>query len=81
MSTDGDRVVVLVRDGCHLCDDAVVTIAAVCRERGVSWRSVDVDAEPALKARYTDHVPVTFVDGVQHALWFVDAAKLTAALA
>ena len=35
MTLPDDRVVVLVRQGCHLCDDAVVTIADVCAERGV----------------------------------------------
>lgn len=75
------RVVVLVRQGCHLCGDALTIIETVCRGARASWQAVDVDAEPALRERYTDHVPVTFVDGVQHALWFVDAARLTDALA
>lgn len=74
------RVVLLVREGCHLCDDALATVRAVCAETGASWQVVDVDAEPQLRAEYTDHVPVTFVDGVRHALWFVDAERLRAAL-
>jgi len=78
--TPDARVVVLVRQGCHLCDDALQVVEAVCRERTVSWRAVDVDLDPELRARYTDHVPVTFVDGVQHALWFVAAGLLSAAL-
>ncbi|MFT3876783.1 MAG: glutaredoxin family protein [Propioniciclava sp.] len=75
------RVVVLVRQGCHLCDDALTIIEPVCRDAHASWQTVDVDSDPDLRARYTDHVPVTFVDGVQHALWFVDAERLAAALA
>lgn len=75
------RVVVLVRQGCHLCDDALDIIETVCRGAHASWQAVDVDTDPALRERYTDHVPVTFVDGVQHALWFVDATRLSAALA
>lgn len=74
------RVVVLVRQGCHLCDDALIIIEQVCRGARASWQSVDVDTDPALRERYTDHVPVTFVDGVQHALWFVDARRLSDAL-
>lgn len=81
MTTDSARVVVLVRQGCHLCDDALTVVERVCRERDVSWRAVDVDGDDDLRARYTDHVPVTFVDGRQHALWFVDADALGAALA
>lgn len=80
--THGDaRVVVLVRQGCHLCDDALTVVETVCRDLTVVWRAVDVDGDAELRARFTDHVPVTFVDGRQHALWFVDAAQLRAALA
>ncbi len=75
------RVVVLVRQGCHLCDDAIAIIETVCRERDVPWQAVDVDDDPVLRARYTDHVPVTFIDGRQHSLWFVDAERFAAALA
>lgn len=74
------RVVVVTRQGCHLCDEAIVAIDTVCREKDVSWQAVDVDTDPELRVAYTDHVPVTFVDGVQHALWFVDAGRLAAAL-
>lgn len=81
MTPDAARVVVLVRDGCHLCDEALETVAAVCAESGASWRTVNVDSDPALRAQHTDHVPVTFVDGKQLSLWFVDAGALRAALA
>jgi glutaredoxin len=74
------RVVLLVREGCHLCADAVETVRSVCGELGVPWRIVDVDSDPGLRAEYTDHVPVTFVDGVRHAIWFLDAEALRAAL-
>ena len=78
---DQARVVVLVRNGCHLCEQAVAIVDAVCARTGDTWAEVDVDSDPALRAEYTDHVPVTFVDGVRHALWQVDAAALAAALA
>lgn len=74
------RVVLLVREGCHLCDDALATVRTVCDEFGASWQVVDVDTDPDLRAEYTDHVPVTFVDGVRHAIWFVNAEALRAAL-
>lgn len=74
------RVVLLVREGCHLCADALATVRAVCESTGTSWRAVDVDSDPQLRAEYTDHVPVTFVDGVRHSFWFVDPNALRAAL-
>ncbi len=82
MSVDSTaRVVVLSRAGCHLCDDAERLVEAVCRDLGVSWRTVDVDDDPDLRLRFTDHVPVTFVDGRQIAQWFLDPDALRAALA
>lgn len=80
MTLPDDRVVVLVRQGCHLCDDAEAIIADVCAARSIAWSRVDVDTDSELLARYTDHVPVTFVDGEQHALWFVDPDRLVSAL-
>ena len=78
---DRARVVVAVRDGCHLCTEAVAIVSAVCAATGDSWVAVDVDSDPDLRSEYTDHVPVTFVDGVRHALWQVDADALAKTLA
>ena len=75
------RVVILVRDGCHLCEAATQVVDAVTRETGDTWTTVDVDADPALAERWTDEVPVTFVDGRQHDFWRVEPQRLRAALA
>ncbi len=75
------RVRLLSRPGCHLCDDARAVIAAVCAETGESYDEVDITPDADLTARYGDQVPVTFVDGVQHDFWHVDADRLRAALA
>lgn len=32
------------------------------------------------RARWSDHVPVVLLDGVQHSIWFVDEAALATAL-
>jgi glutaredoxin len=75
-----ERVVVLTRQGCHLCDDAIAQVAAVCAETGVGYAVLDVDSDPELQRRYTDQVPVTFVDGAQHDFWRVDPARLKSVL-
>ena len=75
------RILVLTRPGCHLCEVAVGTVAAVCAETGDDWTERDITADPELIRRYTDQVPVTFVDGQQHDFWRVDEARLRAALA
>lgn len=47
----------------------------------MSARVVDVDDDAMLRSRYTDHVPVVFVDGQLHGYWFVDPEALRSALA
>ena len=74
------RVLVLVRQGCHLCDQALEVVSAVCAETGDSYTTQDIDADPELVRRYTDEVPVTFVDGAQHDFWRVDPTRLRRAL-
>jgi glutaredoxin len=74
------RVLVLTRSGCHLCEQAVAVVAQVCAELGTGYATQDIDTDPELRRRYTDEVPVTFVDGAQHDFWRVDPARLRAAL-
>jgi glutaredoxin len=78
--TGGKRVLVLTRSRCHLCDQAIEVVAAVCAETGDEYRVLDVDSDPELQRRYTEQVPVTFVDGAQHDFWRVDPVRLKAAL-
>lgn len=75
------RVLLLTRNGCHLCGDAEQVVRSICEEIGVGWRAVDVDSDEALRARFTDHVPVTFVDQRLLGYWFVDPSALRGALA
>ncbi|GAA0348134.1 MAG: glutaredoxin family protein [Propionibacteriaceae bacterium] len=76
----GPRVTIVVRDGCHLCVEAVTLAERVCAELGASFATRDVDGDPSL-AEHTDHVPVTFVDGRRLAIWFLDERQLRDALA
>jgi len=74
------RITFYTRTGCHLCDEARVVIEQACAELGEEYAEVDIDSDPELVARFTDEVPVTFVDGRQHDFWRVDPARLRAAL-
>jgi glutaredoxin len=74
------RVTLYGKPGCHLCEDARETVAAVCAELGVEWTEVDITTDEALFRRFGEQIPVTFVDGDQHDFWHVDAARLRAAL-
>lgn len=74
------RVRLYGRPGCHLCDVAREVVASVCAELGEEFDEVSVDDDPALRERFGEEVPVTFVDGRQHDFWRVDPHRLRAAL-
>jgi glutaredoxin len=57
------QVVVYSRKGCHLCDVVKHTLTQVQGEADFQWREVDIDADPELRQKYTDEVPVVFIDG------------------
>jgi hypothetical protein len=63
-----------------LCDDARSVISKVATELGVSWDERDITAFPDDLARYSEMVPVTLIDGVQHDFWRVSEQRLRAAL-
>jgi len=80
MTAPTARVTLYSRPGCHLCDDARAVIEEVCADLGESYEEVDIDADPQLQERFTDEVPVTFVDGRQHDFWRVSPDRLRTAL-
>jgi glutaredoxin len=53
------KIIVYSRQGCHLCDDA----AALLARHGLEFDTVDIDADPKLRERYNECVPVVVVDG------------------
>ena len=74
------RVTLVTRPGCHLCEAAREVVARVCADLGETWEELDLDADPALAARYAEEIPVTLVDGHQHDFWRVDEVRLRRAL-
>ena len=56
-------VVVYSRKDCHLCEIVKSTLAQVQGEADFRWREVDIDTDPELRQKFTDEVPVVFIDG------------------
>ncbi len=56
-------VVVYSRKDCHLCDVVKETLTHAQAKAGFEWREVDIDADPELRRKYNDEVPVVFIDG------------------
>ncbi|MEO8106808.1 MAG: glutaredoxin family protein [Actinomycetes bacterium] len=81
MSDRPQRITLLGKPGCHLCDDARVVIDRVAADVGVGYDEIDITGDPELQQKWWDQIPVTLVDGVQHDYWRVDEARLRKALA
>jgi len=75
------RVTMYTRAGCHLCDDALEVVAAACAASGSDFQLVDVDADPDLRDRFGEKVPVVTVDGQPVGFWRIDPQVLAQALA
>lgn len=80
-SPGGHRVELLTRSQCHLCDEARAVVARVAAEYGCPWSERSVEEEPELLARFSEEIPVLFIDGVQRDFWTVDEARLRRLLA
>jgi len=78
--TQGPRITLIGKPGCHLCDDAREIVARVAAEVGVGWEERSILDDPALQERYAEQIPVTLVDGRPHDFWRVSADRLRAAL-
>ena len=63
MSPQSFHLELYSRPGCHLCEE----LRALCDRLGGEFplrlTEVNVDADPALAARYGAEVPVLFIDG------------------
>lgn len=70
------RVVLVTRQGCHLCDQAL----ALLRELGQEPELADVDADERLHDLYDWRVPVVLVDGRVVAEGKIDRSALARAL-
>ena len=57
------RFTVYTREGCGCCDKALDLLEEYRRQHGFSIDTVDIDADPDLRARYDTTVPVVAVDG------------------
>lgn len=71
------QVTLYTRAGCHLCDDA----KAILERYGLRVESIDIDADPQLRAKYNECVPVVVIDGRERFRGRVDEVLLRRLLA
>ncbi|HVE09462.1 MAG TPA: glutaredoxin family protein [Paraburkholderia sp.] len=68
------------RAWCHLCDDMRAALEPLLVEFGAHVEVIDIDADPALEARYNERVPVLALNGVELCHYHFDEARVRTAL-
>lgn len=69
------ELILYTRADCHLCEEVKAQLQPLVREFGVKLREVDVDADPELKTRFGEQVPVIFLDGRKVGKYRVDVKQ------
>ena len=80
MAAADHDVTLVTRLGCHLCQDAEITLRRLRDELGFRYTELDVDAEPRRRDEYSDRVPVILIDGKEHGYWRVEERRFRKAL-
>ena len=53
----------LTRPGCHLCEQMRADVDRLLEGREHEWEVVDVDSDDEIARRWSDSIPVLFVNG------------------
>lgn len=69
-----------LRDGCHLCADALADLEALRAQEPFSVRTVDIERDDRLHARYLERIPVVAVAGEELCDFAVDAERVLEAV-
>ncbi len=81
MAVEVPRLVVLSRDGCHLCDEMMDALRALQPRQPFTLEAKDIDEDPELVRRYGARIPVLLAGDVELSQGRLDAARVNAWLA
>lgn len=78
LSNDGTvvKIELVGREGCHLCADAELVLAQVCREFEVDYTALSIDEDPQLADLYWERIPVLLIDGEVFDFWRINEQRL-----
>jgi glutaredoxin len=71
-----DRLTLLTRPGCHLCDEAKQALGRIAAATGETWTEIDITGDDELEQEYGIRLPVILLDGAEHGYWRVEEARL-----
>jgi len=78
VSGEPPRLTLLVRAYCQLCDEMREALAPLAFAAGCNIEEIDIDAHPALEARWRELVPVLLAGERELCHYRIDRAALAA---
>jgi glutaredoxin len=73
-------VTIYGRTGCHLCEDALITLQSMQEELNFEIEEILIDDNEELAKKYGEQIPVTLIDGEHHDFWRVDPERFRSSL-
>ena len=70
------ELTLISRSYCHLCHDMEAALMPIAAEFGADIEVLDVDADPALEAKYDELVPVLLHGETELCHYFLDIPKV-----
>ncbi|MEN6079097.1 glutaredoxin family protein [Chromobacterium piscinae] len=74
------KLTLYFREYCSLCHQMLAELGSWRERHGFELEVVDVDADPALEARFNELVPVLMDGETEICHWHLDGARLAAHL-
>ena len=69
------QVQIYSRHGCHLCEDALLTLKLLQNELNFEIEEIFIDGDPDLEKKFGDQVPVIQIDHKQHDFYRIDPLR------
>jgi glutaredoxin len=73
-------VTIYSREGCHLCEEAHITLESLREELNFGIEVINIDEDAELNKLYSDQVPVIHIDGLHHDFYKVDPVRFRSSL-
>ncbi len=75
------EVILYSRKGCHLCEVVKESLEELTHRARFTWREVDIDQDEELRRKYTNEVPVVFINGRKAFKYHMDEEEFLKKLA
>jgi len=70
-----NHIIVYSKPGCCLCDTVKAKLAALQRQYAFEWREINILDDPEAYEKFSQEIPVVFIDGRKAFKFHLDEAE------